>query len=177
MTFFWDIYLNKINYQTLTDLEIVKLQGIYDIVYFINPDGIRTLLNTPDTHAIINYVHQRYIKLKNWVSTRHFSYFVWLLYGWRELPHHFPCYNSGFYDDEMILSRWVPKFLSYKEFMNYDHYIIDQQYQNESDKTILPKLISSKKQKFSMIPKNHFESHCKYYDLVRNSSSVTSTDP
>ena len=65
MTFFWDIYLNKINYQTLTDLEIVKLQGIYDIVYFINPDGIQTLLNTPNTHAIINYVYQRYIKVKN----------------------------------------------------------------------------------------------------------------
>ena len=62
-------------------MEIVKLQDIYDIVYFINLDGIQTLSNTPDTHAIINYVYQRYIKLKNWVSARHDSYYVWLLYG------------------------------------------------------------------------------------------------
>ena len=159
--------MNKINYQTLTDSEIVKLQDIYDIVYFINPDGIRTLLNTPDTHAIINYVYQRYIKVKNWVSTRHYSYYVWLLYGWRELPHHFPCYNSGYFNDEMILTKWVPKFISYEEFMNYDHYTIDQQYQNDSSKTILPKLISSKKQKSLMMPKNHFHTQHNYYDSVR----------
>ena len=29
--------------------------------------------------------------------------------------------------------------------MNYEHYIIDQQYQTDSSKTMLPKLISSKK--------------------------------
>ena len=62
--YFWGVYSNKINNQTLTDPEIVKLQDIYDIVYFINSNGIQTLLNTPDTHAIINYVYQRYIKLK-----------------------------------------------------------------------------------------------------------------
>ena len=64
MIIFGGVCLNKINYRTLTDSEIVKLQDIYDIIYFINPNGIRTLLNTPDTHAIINYVYQRYIKLK-----------------------------------------------------------------------------------------------------------------
>ena len=78
--YFWDVYSNKINYRTLTDSEIVKLQDIYDIVYFIYLDGIQTLLNTPDTHTIIIYVYQIYIKLKNWVSTRHYSYYVWLLY-------------------------------------------------------------------------------------------------
>ena len=41
--YFWDVYSNKINYQTLTGLEIVKLQDLYDIVYFINPDGMHTL--------------------------------------------------------------------------------------------------------------------------------------
>ena len=149
---------------------------MYDIIYFINPDRIQTLLNTPDTHAIINYVYQRYIKLKNWVSTRHYLNYVWLLYGWRELPHHFPCYNSGCFNNEMILSRWEPKFISYKEFMNYDHYIIDQQYQNDSSKTILPKLISSKK-KSLMMPKNHFDNQHNYCNSVWNSSSITSSDP
>ena len=175
--YFWDVYSNKINYRTLTDPEIVKLQDIYDIVYFINPDGIRTLLNTPDTHAIVNYVYQRFIKVKNWVPTRHYSYYVWLIYGWRELPHHFLCYNSGYYNDEMILSRWVPKFLSYDDFKNYDHYIIDQQYQNNPSQTILPRLLSSKKQKSLMMPRNHFETQYDYYDSVRNSTSLISSDP
>ena len=175
--YFWDVYSNKINYRTLTDPEIVKLQDIYDIVYFINPDGIRTLLNTPDTHAIVNYVYQRFIKVKNWVPTRHYSYYVWLIYGWRELPHHFLCYNSGYYNDEMILSRWVPKFLSYDDFKNYDHYIIEQQYQNNPSQTILPRLLSSKKQKSMMMPRNHFELQYDYYDSVRNSTSLISSDP
>ena len=77
----------------------------------------------------------------------------------------------------MIFSKWVPKFISYKEFMNYDHYTIDQQYQNDSSKTILPKLISSKKQKSLMMPKNHFDNQHNYYDSVRNSSSIRSSDP
>ena len=71
----------------------------------------------------------------------------------------------------------VPKFISYEEFMNYDHYIIDQQYQNDSSKTVLPKLISSKKQKSLMMPKNHLDNQHNYYDSVRNSSSIISSDP
>ena len=78
--------------------------------------------------------------------------------------HHFPCYNSGYFNDEMILSKWVPKFISYEEFMNYDHYTMDQQYQTDSSKTILPKIISSKKQKSLMMPKNHFDNQHNYYD-------------
>ena len=50
------------------------------------------------------------------------SYYIWLFYGWKELPYHFPCYNSGFDDDEMILSRWTTKFIHCNDFMNYDHY-------------------------------------------------------
>ena len=52
-----------------------------------------------------------------------------------------------------------------QEFMNYDHYIIDQQDQNDSNETILQKLISSRNF-FLMMPKNHFENQYKYYDLV-----------
>ena len=42
--YFWDVYSHKINYRTLTDLEVVKLHDIYEIVYFINPEGIRVTL-------------------------------------------------------------------------------------------------------------------------------------
>ena len=55
--YFWDVYSNKINYHTLSDTDTVKLQNLYDFIYFINPDVVRTLLNTPDTHSIINYIY------------------------------------------------------------------------------------------------------------------------
>ena len=77
----------------------------------------------------------------------------------------------------MILSRWVPKFLNYKEFKNYDHYIIDQQYQNDQNNTIFPKHLSSGKQKSLMMPKNHFDTQYNYYDSVQNSTSIISSDP
>ena len=80
--FVWDVYSNKINYRALPDTDIVKLQDLYDIIYFINPEGVGTLLNTPDTHSIINYVYQRYIKIKNWVPSRHYSYYTWIIYGY-----------------------------------------------------------------------------------------------
>ena len=44
--------INKINYRTLTDQEIVKLQDIYDIIYFINPDGINQVLQDYTTNTI-----------------------------------------------------------------------------------------------------------------------------
>ena len=81
--YFWDVYLYKINYRTLIDTDIVRLQDLYNIIYFINPDGIRTLLNTPNTHLIINNVYQRYLKIKNWVPTRHYTYYN-LVYLWLE---------------------------------------------------------------------------------------------
>ena len=79
--FFWDVYSHKINYHTLSDLEIVKLQDIYEIVYFINPEGICVILGQNDTNILINYVYQRFLKVKNWVTTRHYSYYSWIIYG------------------------------------------------------------------------------------------------
>ena len=36
-----------------------------------------------------------------------------------ELSHHFLCYNSGFYDDEIMLSRWIPKFINCNDLLFY----------------------------------------------------------
>ena len=145
--YFWDVYSYKINYRNLTDAEIVKLQDLYDIVYFINPEGIRTLLNTPDTHSIINYIYQRYIKVKNWVPSRHYTYYIWSIYGWKELPHHFPSYDSDHNSKNIVLSRWIPKSIPYEKFITFDHYEISPLTNNKPNTPITPKIITSKKRK------------------------------
>ena len=45
--FFWDVLSNHIDYRTLTDQETVNLQDIYEIIYFINPDGINMASTNP----------------------------------------------------------------------------------------------------------------------------------
>ena len=49
--YFWDFYSHKINFRTLSDLEIVKLQDIYEIIYFMNPEGIHAILGNPETNS------------------------------------------------------------------------------------------------------------------------------
>ena len=151
----------------------MRLQDLYDIVYFINPDGIRTLLNTPDTHSIINYVYQRYLKVKNWVPTRHYTYYIWCIYGWKEIPHHFPSYDSDHNSKDMVLSRWVPKSVPYEKFISYDHYEVTNPSNNNTNTPITPKIIKSKKQKLLMMPKNHFQQAYTYYDSIRNSKPTS----
>ena len=63
--FFWDVYAQKTNYCTLNNLDIVKLQDINDIVYFINPQGIRTILENPHSYQIVNHIYQKILKIKN----------------------------------------------------------------------------------------------------------------
>ena len=56
--FFWDVYAQKINYCTLTDLDIVKLQDIiYDMICFINLQGISTILENPHSYLIVNHIY------------------------------------------------------------------------------------------------------------------------
>ena len=50
--YFWDVYSHKINYCTLTDLEVVKLHDIYEIVYFINSKRIRVILENDEIRLL-----------------------------------------------------------------------------------------------------------------------------
>ena len=53
--------MNKTNYPTLTDSDLVKLQDIYNIVYFIKPKGIRTLsILQIHTHNYKSYLMKTY---------------------------------------------------------------------------------------------------------------------
>ena len=71
--FFWDAYSHKINYHTLTDLEVVKLHDIYEIVSFINPEEICVILENNETNSLVDYIYQRFLKVKDWTTTRHYS--------------------------------------------------------------------------------------------------------
>ena len=66
--FFWNVLSNHIDYRTLTDQEIVNLQDVHEIIYFINPDGINTVLNDHKTNSILNFLYSKYIKIRNWTS-------------------------------------------------------------------------------------------------------------
>ena len=57
---------------------------------------------------------------------------------------------------------------SYEDFMSFDHYKIDQSQNQGENNTIIPKLISTKKQKYLMTPKNHFQEKYWYYDSIKN---------
>ena len=82
--FFWDVFSQKINFCTKSYIEIIKLQDIYDIVYLINPQGIYTILENPESYQIVNFIYQKYLKVKNWITSRHYSYYTWIIYGWKD---------------------------------------------------------------------------------------------
>ena len=77
----------------LIALEIVKLQDIYEIVYFINLEGIHVILDKMK-QINVKYIYQSFLKVKDWVNTRHYSYYSWIIYGWKEIPLEFPSFNS-----------------------------------------------------------------------------------
>ena len=83
--YFWDVYSHKINYCTLTDLEVVKLHDIYEIVYLINPEWIRVILENDETNSLVNYIYQRFLKVKDWTTTSHYSYYSWIIYSWKQI--------------------------------------------------------------------------------------------
>ena len=77
--------------------------------------------------------------------------------------------------DNLQLERTTASFSklsSYEDFMAFDHYKINQSQNQGENNTILPKVISSKKQKYLMMPKNHYEEKYWYYDSVKNISPL-----
>ena len=58
--FFWDIFSQKVTYCKLSDVEITKLLDIYEIVYYINPKGICTVLENPESYQIVTFVYQSF---------------------------------------------------------------------------------------------------------------------
>ena len=58
---FWGgIFSQKINFCTLSGLYIFKLQDIYEIVYFMNPQDIYKILENPKSYQIVNFFYQKF---------------------------------------------------------------------------------------------------------------------
>ena len=68
----------------------------------------------------------------------------------------------------VILSRWVPRAVLYKEDIGYDHYIIMEQNETKdnSTKDLIPSYISSYKEKLIMMPRSHYEERITYSDSI-----------
>ena len=103
------------------------------------------------------------------------SYYSWIIYGWKQIPSHFPSFNSSSDPQIVILSRWVSRSVTYKEYIDYDHYIImaPNKTKNNSTEDLVPFHISSHKEKLLMMPQSHYEERFTYYDSVRNASFNT----
>ena len=54
------LYVHKV---LLSNLDIVRLQDTYEIVYFINPQGI--WLENPESCQIVNHINTKFLRVKN----------------------------------------------------------------------------------------------------------------
>ena len=68
---------------------------IKEIIWFINPTGMQYLVQTPEIYDKMMFVHQWACSLENWVYLRHKSFYVWMMYGWRQLSKEYPSYDSA----------------------------------------------------------------------------------
>ena len=55
----------------LVALEIVKPQDIYEIVYFVNLEGIHVILDKMK-QIHVKYIYQSFLKVKDWITIRHY---------------------------------------------------------------------------------------------------------
>ena len=147
---------------------MVKLHDIHEIVYFINSKGISVILENAKTNSLVKYIYQRFLKVKDWNTIRHYSYYSLIIYGWKQIPVHFPSFNSSSNPQTVILSRWVPRSVPYEDYIGYDHYIIMEQNETKdnSTKDLIPSYISSYKEKLIMMPRSHYEERITYSDSI-----------
>ena len=79
----------------LSIYDITKLNDIKEIIWFINSTGMQYLVQTREIYDKMMFVHQRACSVKNWVHSRHKSFYVWMMFGWRQLPKEYPSHDSA----------------------------------------------------------------------------------
>ena len=121
--YFWDSFISN-DFESLNDQDFVKLDDLFEIIKFINPEGIRLFLKNCEFYDKTIFVRKRAKVIKHWVLSRHKSYYAWIIFGWRTLEHSTPSYNSSENPNFPIPSRWIPKSLSYDDFIKKDLYKI-----------------------------------------------------
>ena len=80
--FFWDAFSGRLPLYQLSDYDVVKLQDLLEIIWFINPKGVQKLLSTIRGIRDVQYVHQKSSAMKYYVHSRHKGYYLWMVFGW-----------------------------------------------------------------------------------------------
>ena len=103
------------------------LNDIFDIIKFINPPAIKTLLLVDSTVQKYIFIQEKAKICEPWVETRHHLYYIWIFYGFRLLPSKYPSYNSSGHDDVVNATTCVSKLmLMYNFYDNYDHFYVSR---------------------------------------------------
>ena len=107
--YFWNVYSNKIDIDTLSNYNIVKLDDLLEIIWFINPMGLHNILRNLGGYNMVKIVHEKAIFLQHWVRTRHGNFHNLIMFGWRQLPNNYPSYDSAPPLKKIELARWILK--------------------------------------------------------------------
>ena len=92
--YFWDSFISN-DFESLNDQDFVKLDDLFEIIKFINPEEIRLFLKNCEFYDKIIFVKKRTKVIKHCVLFCHKSYYPWIIFGWRTLEKSTPTYNSS----------------------------------------------------------------------------------
>ena len=107
------------------------MNDIKEIIWFINPIGMQYLIQTPEIYDKMMFVYQRAFSVENWVHSKYKSFYVWMMFGWRQLPKVYTSYDSAGPLKPIELSQWVPKSFNLDDYMSKNLYFIERKLTRE----------------------------------------------
>ena len=66
---FWDVYTDLVRLSTLNDEEIILMDDIFEMVTFIHPSAVRSLLNNPPMLQKYIFIHKKAQIQSPWMET------------------------------------------------------------------------------------------------------------
>ena len=73
---FWNVFRKKISYNYLDNAEILKLHNIFDVIWFINPQGVQKLLSSLDGMRTYQQIHNKVSSIEYWTHSRSKIFYV-----------------------------------------------------------------------------------------------------
>ena len=144
----------------------MKLNDLFPIIKFINPEGIRLFLKKNEFNHKTIFIQRKAQNARHWVLTRHKAYYAWIIFGWRTLTHTIPSYNSSENPDFPIPSRWVPKIMSYQEFVNKDLFKVFKNNDHSPHHTFYSKKFTSMEEKKLLVSKSDYTQEYEFYNSI-----------
>ena len=89
------------------------------------------LIQTPEIYDKMMFVYQRAFSVENWVHSKYKSFYVWMMFGWRQLPKVYTSYDSAGPLKPIELSQWVPKSFNLDDYMSKNLYLIERELTGE----------------------------------------------